>query len=147
VNEVNASELNHFLVRRRAWQGLVLLTAAGLFLGVSVATGAPSRYCAESGDYCTFVKPLKKTYVLAVETFVDFRKVRICVRKEGGRSSRCAGFSMTPVAVSGVGMFGVYADTPSVEFPSRTAGRYLVTFFAQGVRLGPALSVRLFKEA
>lgn len=144
---MNANELSHPLVGRCAWQGLVLLTAAGLLLGVSVATGAPSRYCAESGDYCTFVKPLKKTSVLAVESFVDFRKVRICVRKDGGRSSRCASFSMTPVAVSGVEMFGVYADMPSVEFPSKTAGRYLVTFYAQGVRLGPALSVRLFKEA
>jgi hypothetical protein len=143
---MNLHELAHPSLRRH-WRGLVLLAAAFVGLGAPVAVGAPTRYCAESGDYCTFVQPLKKTYVLAVESFVDFRKVRVCVRKDGGRSSRCASFSMTPVAVSGVEMFGVYADMPSVEFPSKASDRYLVAFFAQGVRLGPALSVRLFKQA
>lgn len=98
---------------------------------------AVDTYCSPTGDYCTEVVRKKGSYFFKLVTFAHRGKARFCAQPKGRRKT-CR---RTKLRNDGDGVYLARINW-NRKFPSKGSARRKVTVFAQGSRLGRALSFK-----
>jgi hypothetical protein len=108
-----------------------VVCAAGL-VGVTAlpadANHRPNSYCSPTGDFCYGALKINGVRKLKIDSFVDFGKYQLCVRKQGGPPKECHRYTLIPKSGGTVG------DTVdwAANFPNLGSGAYLARWSDTG---------------
>jgi hypothetical protein len=90
-----------------------------------------ASHCSESGDVCYGIKRSGEQVRFALSSFVDFGKVRFCVRKQGSHTKVCHKRDLKP------GSHGIFRAKIgwNQNYPTSGSKRRIVTFMQGAPKL------------
>jgi hypothetical protein len=124
---------------RLARLAVTAAAAALALLTVSApAEAVVDSHCSPTGDYCTGIFRPHGQITFKLATFSFSGPYRLCVNRVGPPERRCHRFHLEHHG-------GLYTDKVGWKghFADHSPGRYRVSWYAIGSRLGPALTFRV----